>query len=436
MPVKVKPLFILGKGDGLFWHQDGSFERIGDQSILAVKQSELAKAIRVNMQSGVMLLNDTVLRSESDVEDLRRELFDIDVLLAYVIGAMSPRSLLALGVPIVAFSGQHTPALALYMFGVERQNQRDLAVALDYAEIDQAIRRLHVKTRLRRSRVALLGFPPSLFSPWHDWPDLEAASEKLGVAFVPFENREIVARIAQTNVNQAENLAEQWMRGAKAIVEPGKDDVIDAARLYLALSRILEEMGGTALAINCLDLMRSLKIPTPCYAMSKLQDDGVIAACESDVIVLLSMMIMSYLAGKPPLMGNIVSANPESNVVMVSHCVVPSKMAGFESPSSPYTLRNYHGVKQGLTAHVDLPLGQRVTVGRLARTLDRILITSGEISDCRDTVACRTSLSIRIGDVRRFVQRTFGNHHALVYGDHVQQTVALAEMLGMEAIEV
>jgi L-fucose isomerase-like protein len=134
-------------------------------------------------------------------------------------------------------------------------------------------------------------------------------------------------------------------------------------------------------------------------------------------------------------MGNVVGANPETNTLKISHCVVPTRMAGFDQPPRRYTLRNYHG-SRGVTAHVELDIGQDVTIARLARSMDKIMLLRGELVDCRDTTACRTTISLRVSDVREFVHRAFGNHHTIVYGNHTRQTKSLSRVLGIGTVEL
>ncbi len=258
--------------------------------------------------------------------------------------------------------------------------------------------------------------------------------EKLGVEFSPVETRELEAQLRMIDGGEAQTVAQHWLQEAKEVVEPSMTDVTNAARLFLALSNILEQRKRNAMTINCLELI-NLEAPPPCYAMSRLLDKGIYAGCEGDVSALLTMMLLGYLAHGPAFMGNVVWANPESNILKISHCVVPTKMAGFSQPPRRYTLRNYHG-RYGVTAYVELDIGQEVTIARLARNLDKVLILQGELVDCRDTTACRTTLSVRVTDVRKFVRCALGNHHALVYGSHARQTKALSQALGISTIEV
>jgi hypothetical protein len=147
------------------------------------------------------------------------------------------------------------------------------------------------------------------------------------------------------------------------------------------------------------------------------------------------MILLGYLSDRPAFMGNIVGAIPETNILRISHDVLPTKMAGFGDAPDPFTLRNYHW-RQGVTAYVELGAGQEVMVARLARDLDKLLLLGGELIGCEDTIACRNTLSVKVADVKEFVRRAFGQHHVIVYGNRIRQTKALCETLGIECIEL
>ena len=85
---------------------------------------------------------------------------------------------------------------------------------------------------------------------------------------------------------------------------------------------------------------------------------------------------------------------------------------------------------------MELDTGQEVTIARLSRDLDQIMLLSGELVDCQETIACRTTLSARVSDVRKFVQYAFGNHHVVVYGNHVRQAKTLSQALGISSVEL
>ncbi len=434
MQIKVKPIIVLGRREGWFCRSDGSLEFVADGEALAHKVAELSKELRQKLETSGTLLEDTVVRNEDELAQLKKDVLEADAVLVYLIGVMPLQSLLQWGLPILVFSGQHTPMLALYAFGVERHSRPGITIAVDFPDIDEEIQLLEARKKLQKARIALFGFPPPIFSRWHHLPDLELAREKLGVDFSPVEIREILAQLPTIDEGKAQTLAQGWLQEAKDVVEPSRTDVTDAARLFLALASMLEQRKANAMAINCIELM-ALRVPPPCYAMARLRDEGIHAACEADVTTLLTMMLLGYVADSPAFMGNVVGANPQSNTLMISHCVVPTRMAGFGQPPRPYILRNYHG-SQGVTAHVELDIGQELTIGRLARNMDKIMLLRGELVHCRDTTACRTTISAIVSDVRNFVRCAFGNHHAVVYGNHVGQAKTLSDALGISAVEL
>lgn len=135
-------------------------------------------------------------------------------------------------------------------------------------------------------------------------------------------------------------------------------------------------------------------------------------------------------------MGNIVRADPENNLVKVSHCAMPTKMAGLAQPPKPYRLRNFAHGPTGITAYVDLDKGQEVTVARIATNLDRMLTVRGEIVDCCDTTTCRNTITLRVNDAREFFHEALGNHHVVVYGNYIGELRGLSQVLGINLIEL
>lgn len=435
MELKVKPIFVIGSRKVTRLRSDGTRETAVDGEALALKAAELSQELRGNLQFSATLLEDSIVRSEHDLTELKRKGLEADALLVYIIGVIPLQTIFQWGLPIVVFSGQYTTMLALYAFGVERHSQPGITIALDFQDIDEEIQLLEARKKLQNTRIALFGFPPPFFSRWHHLPDLELAREKLGVEFIPVELRELATQLPMINDKETYTLAERWRQEAKEVIEPSTTEILDSARLYLALSNVMKQTKTSAMAINCLEWIDSLKAPPPCYPMTRLRDEGIHAACESDVTCLLTMMLLGYLADRPAFMGNIVSANPESNILMVAHCITPTRMAGFDQPPLHYILRDHHG-EDGVTAHVELDKGQEVTIARLARKLDKIVFLKGELVDCRDTTFCRTTISIRVSNVRKFFQYALGNHHVVVYGNHTRQLKALSQALGIDTIEL
>lgn len=183
-----------------------------------------------------------------------------------------------------------------------------------------------------------------------------------------------------------------------------------------------------------------------CFALAVLRDDGFPAGCEADATATLTMLILDYIADRPAYMGNIVRADPENNLVMISHGCSPSQIAGRDRPPKPYTLVHSHSVPPftraigggaGVTSYVDyLDKGQEVTVARIGANLDRMIALRGEIVDCRDTICDRTTLTLRVKDAREFIHHATGNHQVVVYGDYITELRSLCQALDIDFTEL
>ncbi len=60
-----------------------------------------------------------------------------------------------------------------------------------------------------------------------------------------------------------------------------QDERRKAEALFLALKQLVDENNLTAFTIRCFDLLLEYQT-TGCFALSKLNDEGIIAGCESD----------------------------------------------------------------------------------------------------------------------------------------------------------
>jgi len=167
---------------------------------------------------------------------------------------------------------------------------------------------------------------------------LKAVRERFGIEVEYVRSEEVVRRWQEVEEERVREIAEEWMGNAEKIIEPSRSDVEKVARLYLVMKDLLSEKGAQGLTMAYGDD----PLPVPCFAYVKLRDEGIPAACEADIISLITMVILHYVTGKPSFMGNLRHVDPNNNTLMISHCVAPTRMAGYDEPALPYVLRNQH----------------------------------------------------------------------------------------------
>jgi hypothetical protein len=227
-------------------------------------------------------------------------------------------------------------------------------------------------------------------------------------------------------------LAAAMRDGAREVVEPTREDLLNAARTFVTAVRLLEREGANALTMDCLGMVGERKVPTPpCMAWSMLQDAGVTAACEADLFGAVSLMLTSYLLDRPGFMNDPV---PETvtNRLIAAHCTCGTRLNGFGAPPEPYILRSHSESDRGVAMQVLWQPGQRVSLVRFTGPRELILDT-GTVTANIDTPpagGCRTSFEIEMDDVAdcRDVQ---GFHQVVVYGDHRREVEAFCQLYGI-----
>jgi L-fucose isomerase-like protein len=430
--MNIKPVIILSRGTGVFVDHNGRIEHVLDKNQSRERINTLLEDLKEKVGKEATILEALLVGSSKDYESLFAEKSNIDVILLYVLGVTPIDELLPWQGPIIAFSGQYTPAMALYAVGEERHQRRNLSVALDYEDILSTVKVLKVKQLLTQTRIVLFGSPPTWHLRWYGFPDLETIRRKTGLQFIPVELRELIETVQKIDADEAASLASKWMNDAQQVLEPTAEHLNQSAAAYLAMHHILKRKGAQAMAINCLEFTQSQKfagqIINPCMGMSFLRDEGIPSGCEMDIAGLLTMILLSNLSHKPAFLGNIVHADPENNVIRLSHCILPTRMPGYDKDPMPYTLRDYHG-STGVTSFTEIPTGVEVTLARVQRNLERVVALCGKVVACEDTTFCRNTVTIQIQNTRKFIQQVEGNHHAMVLGNYLTDLEALSHVL-------
>jgi len=204
---------------------------------------------------------------------------------------------------------------------------------------------------------------------------------------------------------------------------------------------VLRRAGAQAASVGCLENMYVHRRAPFCLALAALRDEGLPAGCEADAAATLTMLMLEYLTDRPAYMGNLVRADPGSNLVSISHGCSPARIAGRDRPAKPYRLVHSHSAPpfsrdesggSGVTSYVDYgDAGQAVTVARLDADLGGLMAARAEIAGCRDTICDRTTLDVRVRDARAFVRAAAGNHQVVVYGDHRAGLAGLCRLLDL-----
>lgn len=285
-------------------------------------------------------------------------------------------------------------------------------------------------------KVLIFGHVPQEYlKRWQITSDLAVAARKLGVQVEVVDKEKLRARhagLSDAERAKAAELSRQLIAGARQGKRSRPDDaeVEEAARFYLAMRAMVAEHKAAAVTIACGDF-RTKTLRVPCASLTLLADDGIPAGCQVDIDAVLTMVLYKRAGA---CVGFMAGARVADDRLMVTHCVLSRKMSG-PSSRQPYYLAAYHRDTSGVTIHTDLPAGKPVTVARLTRNLERLLVAEGEILTSLDEPrACRNMLIIKMPGARRLMTQVPGGQYHLVVacGHHLAKLRELATKAGID----
>lgn len=329
------------------------------------------------------------------------------------------------GVPLIVFAPVGT-AFTGQINSLAFQNGVHVVSSLEISALEQALRMVRAKRQLESTKMLVI-------------QGNERKEGKFGLVNLQYVPRvtfeEMFARTPTSE--EAHWVAQQRFREAKKIVEPTKEDGVNAARSYIAAKQLLKNEGCNALTTDCLGMVSQKKVPTPpCLGASIFQDHGVAYGCEAAVGPAVSLMLTSYLFDKPGFMNDPV---PETvkNVLIASHCVSGTRIYGLDRPKehAPYILRSHSESNLGVSTQVLWPVGQPVTLVQFFKP-DALYLDTGTVVGNINTPpagGCRTSVEIQMDQIEDS-RDVLGFHQVVFLGNHRRDIEAFCQMYGLNVV--
>lgn len=192
-------------------------------------------------------------------------------------------------------------------------------------------------------------------------------------------------------------------------VDPGMKG---AEAIYERLKEIIAKHKLDGITLRCFDLFTTCK-NTGCLAVSKLNDEGIPAGCESDIPVLLTMMACKKLTGEPGFMGNPARIQPDGQILLAK-CTIALKM----TKKHEFTTHFESGI--GVAIHGEVEPGD-YTLVKLSHDMQRLLAVNVKVTRCQyEKNLCRTQIWIQSTPIvsQYLLTSPLSNHHVLIKGHH------------------
>ncbi|MGC8543260.1 MAG: fucose isomerase [Vulcanisaeta sp.] len=212
----------------------------------------------------------------------------------------------------------------------------------------------------------------------------------------------------------------------KVRFEVNSERLLDVGRIYAAMHGLYGRYD--ALAINCFPYLIKHRV-TPCLALARLNEEGLIAACEADLRALFSMVIAKELTGYSGWIAN--TNHVQGNRAVFSHCTVALNMV-----SDARVVTHFEsGFHYGLTGKLRFGEVTGVSVSNDFRRMGIFkasVVESGLLSNRM----CRTQAILDLGvDSSVILRLAPYNHHVIIPGDVVKEVETIASILGIEVIK-
>jgi len=301
----------------------------------------------------------------------------------------------------------------------------------DLAQAAYGLKMLSAAARIRRSRCVVI----------RGNRRYEAPLAELGITLQYVPARTFIDqynRIGETDAMRA--MADDYVRQARRQTGCTRQDVINGVRSYYVAGRIIEAEQADAITMDCLGALGRIKVSLPCIAWSRMNDDGIPAACEADLGAVASHIMVQRLFDRPAFQQDPV-ADTSDDTVIGAHCSCPTRLGGFGTPPEPFDLKHHHGMRDAVPRPL-WRIGQRVTsVDVLPGRGDQktaVLISAGTVVDNMDVPpsgGCVVSVKVKF-DGDQDVLSFPGFHQVFFYGDYKDQVVDFCQLLGLEATVV
>jgi len=234
-------------------------------------------------------------------------------------------------------------------------------------------------------------------------------------------------------------MADDYIRGARRRTGATRQDVINGVKSYYVAGKILEREAADAITMDCLGALGGIKVSLPCIAWSRMNDDGIPAACEADYGAVASQIIVQFLFDRPGFQQDPV-ADTAHNAIIGAHCSCPTRLNGFDRKAEPFDIVHHHGNRDAVPRTL-WRKGQRITNidvlpgDTKENRKTEMLISAGTVTDnvsVPPSGGCVVSVRVKFDGGQKVLSFP-GFHQIFFYGDYKQPLVEFCQLFNLQS---
>jgi L-fucose isomerase-like protein len=285
-------------------------------------------------------------------------------------------------------------------------------------------------SRIRRSRIGVIGgLFPNLISCRYD-PNI--VRSRLKTTLVPISFKEI--RTAIQSLSKSRNDVGQLEREIAAsykIDAPDLNTLNAGIQLHLALKQVAIEQKIDGFATECWSGLPTELGLNPCMGFI---EDAYTLACEGDVMLCISLLLVRYLIGSSVYVGDLYDLDLDGILTLI-HCGAPASLA--PNKGEVVLSKSQLALERGfetMTCRPRLENGPVTLFRFYGRECDKLHLASGELLGSE--LSPNLTVKVKLDSSRwNFLEQCFGNHYIVVAGDIRDELKLLGKWLGITLFE-
>ena len=279
-------------------------------------------------------------------------------------------------------------------------------------DLDKLKSKIKAKQLMPNRKIGVIGKPS-------DWliassQSKETVYQNWGVNLVYFTVKEFLDTFDPDRPQKDISEMEKY---SKKIIEPNSKEIKQSYSVYFALKDFIAKHKLDAITIRCFDLILSKRV-TACYALARLNKEGIPAGCEGDIPSIVGMLWSKQKTGLIPWMANPSKVDPGNGRLILAHCTAPFNYL------EEITFRSHFESGLGVGVQGKMKF-KDVTIFRIGgKNLNKLWLTEGTlVKHLQNNDLCRTQIELKVKEsaLNELLRKPLGNHLLILPGKQIKK---------------
>jgi len=303
----------------------------------------------------------------------------------------------------------------------------------DYGEVLWRLRALYGLKNTLGTRIVAIGDAGGWGAGGKSAPEIARKIWKLDIKPVTYKQLEPMLKKVREDpkaIEQAHRQTDEYLAQKDVSLNTDKKFLVNAFLLTRVFKELMDQADAPAVTVNqCMGTIIPMAQTTACMPLSLLNDEGLMAFCESDFVVIPSGILLRYISGKPSFLND--PTHPHEGITTCAHCTAPRRMNGKDY--EPVKILTHFESDYGAAPKVQFRKGQVVTNLIPDFASKKWLGFRGKIIDHPSYDICRSQFDCTIeGDWKKLLEYMRGFHWMTCYGDYLNEVGYALKKVGIE----